>query len=116
MSGTSETAGGLGQSTQGSWGLKEALGAARVLLSFPPDQCKGDPRARAWVASLENLLDYVHQCLIPSTSPAANRAEAVAIPAAGASLPQAFVNDPHGKRVVSEGSGGVIRLKRIYNF
>ena len=34
------------------------------------------------------------------------RAEAVAVPTEGASLPQAPVNDPHGKRVVQEGSGG----------
>ena len=106
MSGTSGPIGGTGQSPQGGWGLREALGAARVLLSFPPDQCKSDPRAQAWVASLESLLDYVHQSLAPPLSPAANHAEATTIPATGAPLPQTFINDPHGKRAVQEGSSG----------
>ena len=108
MSGTPETTDGLGQSARGSWGLREALGAARALLSFPPKQCNGDPRARAWVASLENLLDYVHQCHVPAVPPAAVRAETVtdAAPTEGDSLPQTLVNHPHGKRAIQEGSGG----------
>ena len=56
------------QSNRNSWGLGEALGAARALLSFPPDQCKNDPRAKAWIASLESLLNYAHQCHAPASS------------------------------------------------
>ena len=57
------------QASRKGWGLEEALGVARALLSFPPDQCKSDPRAKAWINSLENLLDYALQCHAP-TSPA----------------------------------------------
>ena len=108
MSRTPEVFGELGQSARSSWGLREALGVAQALLSFPPEQYKGDPRARAWVASLESLLDYVHQCHTPSSSPIVVHAEAVvdAAPVEGGSLPQDLADDPHGKRPVQDDSGG----------
>ena len=79
MSGTPEVRGEPSQqSSRRSWGLEEALGMTRVLLSFPPEQCKSDPRARAWIASLENLLDYAHHCHAPASSAPTNTHAAAA--------------------------------------
>ena len=68
----------------------------RVLLSYPPEQCKSDPRARAWIASLENLLDYAHHCHAP-TSFAPTNARAAAAPAP-APPEEERQGDHHGKR------------------
>ena len=76
--------------------LEEALGTARVLLSYPPEQCKSDPRARAWIASLENLLDYAHHCHAPVSSAPTNT-HAAAAPAP-APPEEERRGDPHGKR------------------
>ena len=54
---------------QPGWGLEEALGAARVLLSSAPLSCKSDPRVKAWLASLESLLDFAFQCRDSASSP-----------------------------------------------
>ena len=79
---------------------------AWALLSFPPDQCKSDPRAKAWINSLENLLDYALQCHAP-TSPAPTIDHGAAVPEP---LPPAEEQpeDPHGKRPMElpeEGTG-----------
>ena len=64
-------------------------------ISFPPEQCKCDPHARAWIASLENLLEYAHQCHAPASSTPTNaRAAAVPAPAPPEEEQQ---EDPHGK-------------------
>ena len=96
---TPEVFGELGQSARSSWGLREALGAARALLSFPLEQCKTDPRATAWIASLESLLDYVHQCHAHASSTPTVHTKAVTYVACveGGSQPPDLINDPQDR-------------------
>ena len=94
------------QSTRISSGLEDALGTARALLFFLLEPYKSDPRARAWIASLESMLDYAHHCLVPASSaPTVSLGTTVPAPAP---LEEEQPEDPHGKKPMEpphEGTG-----------